>query len=346
MNQLQAVAMNEGYRWKKKLFSEKGRALLEKLSLAPWASRRRKELLELLDQLDPKIAELTAAVGQEARKRPEVQLLTGIRFNPQDADLIRHVRLANGSEPYGSAQALLGGIFLILRRTLELSIEQQTLLGFFVFSTWFVARLPVAPYVAFIGPPGSGKTTALRILNLICRRSLLTADISSAAFYELCDRMTTTLLIDETATVDNRRKLYHLLRTGTSQDFVAVRKGNTYKSYGARVVSWIGLPDDAALNSRCVLIPMKSSKRTDLLTANDPQILHDAGKLQRQLLQFRLTNYKTLTLPKISGEEDLPLRTRDIFRALAFPLAESKKTCETLLLLLKQQESLREALSV
>src|SRR6267154_338291 len=75
MNQLQALAMNEGYRWKKKLFSEKGRALLEKLSLAPWASRRRKELLELLDQLDPKIAELTAAVEQEAEKRPEVLLL-------------------------------------------------------------------------------------------------------------------------------------------------------------------------------------------------------------------------------------------------------------------------------
>src|SRR6266852_4872173 len=35
MNQLQAVAMNEGYRWKKKLFSERGRAQLEKLSLAP-----------------------------------------------------------------------------------------------------------------------------------------------------------------------------------------------------------------------------------------------------------------------------------------------------------------------
>jgi hypothetical protein len=44
MNQLQAVAMNEGYHWKKKLFSEKGRALLEKLSLAPWASRRTKRV--------------------------------------------------------------------------------------------------------------------------------------------------------------------------------------------------------------------------------------------------------------------------------------------------------------
>src|SRR6202008_3215263 len=74
MNQLQAVAMNEGYRWKKKLFSAQGRALLEKLSLAPWASRRRKELLELLDRMNPTIEELTAAVEQEAKKRPEVLL--------------------------------------------------------------------------------------------------------------------------------------------------------------------------------------------------------------------------------------------------------------------------------
>ena len=35
MNQLHALAMNEGYRWKKKLFSEKGRVVLEKLSLGP-----------------------------------------------------------------------------------------------------------------------------------------------------------------------------------------------------------------------------------------------------------------------------------------------------------------------
>ena len=75
MNQLQALAMNEGYRWKKKLFSEQGRAQLEKLALAPWASRRRQELLELLDRMNPTIEELTAAVEREARKRPEVQRL-------------------------------------------------------------------------------------------------------------------------------------------------------------------------------------------------------------------------------------------------------------------------------
>jgi transposase len=66
MNQLQALAMNEGHRRKNKLWSEAGRAQLEKLLLAPWASRRRKDLLELLDRMNPTIAELTAAIEREA----------------------------------------------------------------------------------------------------------------------------------------------------------------------------------------------------------------------------------------------------------------------------------------
>jgi len=65
MNQLQALAMNEGYCWKKKLFSAQGRAQLEKLALTPWASRRRQNLLELLDRMNPTIAELTAAVSSK-----------------------------------------------------------------------------------------------------------------------------------------------------------------------------------------------------------------------------------------------------------------------------------------
>ena len=86
MNQLQALAMNEGYRWKKKLFSEQGRAQLEKLALAPWASRRRQELLELLDRIHPTIEELTAAVEQETKKRPEVlRLMTHPGVGPLTA---------------------------------------------------------------------------------------------------------------------------------------------------------------------------------------------------------------------------------------------------------------------
>ena len=75
MNQLQAVALNEGLRCKKRLWRERGREQLESFRLAPWASRRRHDLLELLDRLNPTIAELTQAIEQEAEKCPEAQRL-------------------------------------------------------------------------------------------------------------------------------------------------------------------------------------------------------------------------------------------------------------------------------
>jgi len=75
MNQLQAVALNEGVRCKKQLWRDAGREQLQSFKLAPWASRRRRDLLELLDRLTPTIAELTQAIEQEADKWPEAQRL-------------------------------------------------------------------------------------------------------------------------------------------------------------------------------------------------------------------------------------------------------------------------------
>jgi transposase len=75
MNQLQAVALNEGLRCKKRLWRERGRQQLESFRLAPWASRRRHDLLELLDRLNPTITELTQAIEQEVEKCPEARRL-------------------------------------------------------------------------------------------------------------------------------------------------------------------------------------------------------------------------------------------------------------------------------
>ncbi len=75
MNQLQAVALNEGLRCKKRLWREKGRKQLEAIPLAPWASRRRENLLQLLDGLNPTIAELSAALDREVDKSAEARRL-------------------------------------------------------------------------------------------------------------------------------------------------------------------------------------------------------------------------------------------------------------------------------
>ncbi len=71
-NQLHFLAMSQGVCRRRKLWSTAGREELEGLELDAWASRRRRELLELLDQLEPKIVELDQAVETEARRRPAV----------------------------------------------------------------------------------------------------------------------------------------------------------------------------------------------------------------------------------------------------------------------------------
>jgi transposase len=66
-----------------------GRKELESLALAPWASRRRQDLLDLLDQLTPQIQKLTQALEAEVEKRavtrrlmthPGVGPLTALAF--------------------------------------------------------------------------------------------------------------------------------------------------------------------------------------------------------------------------------------------------------------------------
>jgi len=74
-NQLHFLAMSQGLCRKKKLFTRNGRIELTGLALGPWASRRREELLRLLDQLAPAIAELDRAVLEEANRRKDAVLL-------------------------------------------------------------------------------------------------------------------------------------------------------------------------------------------------------------------------------------------------------------------------------
>ena len=74
-NQLQALALNQGVQRKWKLWSKEGRKQLESLPLLPWASRRRAELLQLLDHLEASIAELDRAVAEQAYARIEARRL-------------------------------------------------------------------------------------------------------------------------------------------------------------------------------------------------------------------------------------------------------------------------------
>ena len=67
-NGLQHLAMNQGLQKKKRLWSAAGQKLLREIPLKPWASRRREDLLKLMEMLDQQIAPLDQAVEQAAQE--------------------------------------------------------------------------------------------------------------------------------------------------------------------------------------------------------------------------------------------------------------------------------------
>ena len=67
-NQLQHIALNQGWQKKRKLWSQAGLELLRSLKLEPWAEQRRDTLLEMLTELDEKIRQLDQAVEKEAEQ--------------------------------------------------------------------------------------------------------------------------------------------------------------------------------------------------------------------------------------------------------------------------------------
>ncbi len=85
-NQLHALALSQGVQKKRKLWTEAGRAELEKLELLPYAAIRRERLLETLDRLEAEIAALNRQVEAEVQQRPAaLRLMTHPGVGPVTA---------------------------------------------------------------------------------------------------------------------------------------------------------------------------------------------------------------------------------------------------------------------
>lgn len=293
-------------------------------------------LLELVeDPADPNRTLL--AVWQNPRNR-EVQYVREFKdgdktFVPwrRYSPVLKSIRLPKYALPYAFAKVIWEDLEKLISRCVDVQAKYIPVLADFIMSTWFVDRFQVAPYLSIVGLPQSGKTTLLKFLSSLCRRSLLIGDITELSFYRACSQLMPTILIDEAGTIRNSRSLRRILRTGTTRDAVSVRGDETYHAYAAKVVSWSEPPDDLALNSRCIQIPMSETTRTNLLRLNEPEVERAADTLQAQLLQYRLENYTVVCPAPVQGDEILRPRSRDLVRILSAPTFRNPQRSESLL---------------
>ena len=264
----------------------------------------------------------------------------------RDGQILKHIRFPQGVVAGESMTKVHEWILGLLLLCLDIPPAYAYLVSFFILSTHFPELLPVAPYLCIVGPPQSGKTTMLELLNQLCRHPLLTADFTSAALYDVYNKLTPTLLIDETLTIANKRALFHFLKAGFTRRAATLRKDRSVDLFGPKVISCTEVPDDRALVSRCVIIPMMESGRTDLKKPSESWVLGYTAKLRCVLLDYRLRNLRSLRLPDIEADKSLSSRTRDLYQALALPVGSNEMYCKFLIDHLKhQQEVNREPLS-
>jgi hypothetical protein len=99
--------------------------------------------------------------------------------------LVDALRLRNMLGTSQMPSTLLSEINDVLCTYLDLEESDRKLVGNFALCTWLNDLQQVAPYLWIIGPYSCGKSTLLRLLSAICRRSVVADDISPAALYTL-----------------------------------------------------------------------------------------------------------------------------------------------------------------
>ncbi len=294
------------------------------------------------DPHDPAALCLLRWKDGKATVERRIELGNKILVPPEiDPALVKALQLPNGIKSCGELQELLGKIESPLAEVVDLPDESIHLISKFILSTWFLDRLPVAPYLWIVGPPGSGKTTLLRFLQTACYHALLVGDLTAASLYQLPSLVKPTLLIDEADFSNSRMSLdiQRLLRTGNTPGTPAVRNGRLFQTFGAKAIASRHLPDDAALTSRAIIVRMPPARRK--WPRIDSEWLDRlANELQAKLLMYLVLHYLEVgTSPDFSLKvEHLTPRMGDIASALAAPLLSHPELEGDLIRALEQQD--------
>jgi hypothetical protein len=138
--------------------------------------------------------------------------------------------------------------------------------------TWLVKEFYISPRLAITSPTkGCGKTTVLRLLNIISRRPKRTGSISPPALFRVVEMYQPTVLLDETEKyVEHGSDLHALLNEGHCKGASIMRvlgekqELREFGIYGAAAFARNGsLPDD--LDQRSIVIELQRRKADEPL---------------------------------------------------------------------------------
>src|SRR5213594_1006858 len=160
-------------------------------------------------------------------------------------------------------------------------------------------QFDTTPYPFLFGPPGSGKTRALDLFNVLCYNPILAPSVTGAAMYQVIDRLHPTFLIDETDSLggkdaDERSLMIRqILNAGYRRGQKVVRASREgsdpilYDVFGLKILAGTEpLPDTLA--SRTIRLDCEMSVRDIPLSINKAQIENLRGQLEAYFCYYDL----------------------------------------------------------
>jgi hypothetical protein len=276
------------------------------------------------DREDPERLEFLCWSNDSAVRKSQIAH-GGICLVPPDPRTPSYfaVTLACDICPCRPVPELLDAIVDIISTYVDIPGEGTLIAASFVLSTWFPDCFEAVPYLWIVGPLGSAKTTLLRLLSCLCRRSLLVGDLRAGSLYQLTDASNSTLLIDELEIDETKQStdILRILRTGTVPGTPTVRNGRLFSTFGFKVISSRSLPPDAALSSRVIAVPLlQTDREMPLLTDKEMQSIQQ--QFQPELLMFRFSKHSQMQGFKLDASQlcQLSPRMKQIARAICAPL--------------------------
>lgn len=199
----------------------------------------------------------------------------------------------------GSPACLLEEVRCFLNRYVDLPDPHDYVAATYVLFTWIHDAFAALPYLHLVGESDSGKSRGLLAVGHLCFRSAFaTGSITPAVIFRILERYRGTLVIDE---ADFGRAaawtdIAKILNSGYQRGFPVIRmersgkriEPRAYHVFGPKVIATRTMFADDALVSRCLIVPMTTTRRRNI-PLNVPLTFYDeALNLRNKLLAYRL----------------------------------------------------------
>ncbi|SRR5713226_3437582 len=267
------------------------------------------------------------------RERSEIArefTIAGLRYVPieMEAPHLWQMRLPSKPKSYGSTEQLFSEVRDLLTKYSELSQDAVSLLTHFVFASFFINCVRIAPCLLLSGARAEA-IALLRMLSWVCRHPILSADIGLCAFP---GGLKPTRLICQPGA-----KIEKLLAPLQLSGFGISSNGSLREICSATALYLCGEELQTSFADGCLRIPIAPSRT--LLSVSDEQREGDAiASLQSKLLSYRVTNFAKVRssdfdMAEFSGP------TRELARALGACIVDAPDLNRRLLEILRPYDA-------